>query len=275
MAVVVATNIAAINAQRSLDRSNSTLGVHMARLASGLRINQAADDAAGLAISEKLISQIRGFGQARRNAANGISVTQTADGAMAEINSILSRMKELAVQASDGALTTNDRKNIHTEFTQMRTEIDRIANSVEFNGKRLLNGATANISFQVGINNTSDDRITVSLADSNVSALGLTTATLSSAAGAQGVLSLVETAINSVTDRRGRLGAAQNRFGVTLNVLATVIENLSAANSRIRDADVAEESAMFARSQVLVQAGSAILAQANQLPSLALNLLPR
>lgn len=276
MAIVVSSNISSLNTMRHLERSQVVLERAMARLSSGLRVNSAADDAAGLAISEKLRSQVRGFAQARRNAANAVSVTQTADGALAEINGILARMKELSVQAADGALTTSDRLAIHTEFTQIKTELDRIAASVEFNDAKLLDGTqAAGMTFQVGNDNSANDKITVSIADSRSAALGLSGATLSTVGGAQTALGTIDTAISRVTDRRAKLGAAENRLSVTMNTLATVVENLSAADSRIRDADVAAEAATFARSQILVQAGVSVLAQANQLPALALSLLGR
>jgi flagellin len=280
MSLVFNTNVAAINTARHLDRSHAALSASMARLSSGLRVNSAADDAAGLAISETIRAQSRGFAQARLNAANATSVLQTADGALSELNGMLGRMKELSVQAADGSLTDSDRSKINSEFTQLRTELDRIVNSVEFNGTKLLNGGmAAGMTFQVGNNNTADDRITVSIADTGSDQIGtgagaqLSDQTVSTQAGAQTALQVVEDAIQDVSDRRAVIGTAQNRLSVTINNLATMVESLQAADSRIRDADIAAETAAYSKNQILVQAGVSVLAQANQLPGLALKLL--
>lgn len=281
MSVVVATNVESLNAQRHLARTQVSLQVAMARLASGLRINSAADDAAGLAISEKLKSQIRGFGQAKRNAADGVSLIQTADGALSELSGILIRMRELSVQAANGVLTAGDRQNVHAEFDALRQEIDRIANVIEFNGTKLLDGSiAAGITFQVGLKNTVNDKITVSVADTRAAQLGdvaaslrVSVQSLSTLTKAQRALGVLETAIAQVVDRQARLGATMNRLATTMNALATMGENLSAANSRIRDADIAQESAEMTKNQILMNAGVAVLAQANQLPGLALSLL--
>ena len=281
MGLVFNTNVSALNTARHLDRSHSALSASMARLSSGLRVNSAADDAAGLAISETIRAQARGFAQARLNAANGTSVLQTADGALSELNGMLARMKELSVQAADGALTTSDRSKLNSEFSQLRTELDRIVDSVEFNGFQLLNGGLASgMTFQVGNNNTANDRIAVSIADTGSDQLGsaattarLDDASLSTQALAQSALDIVEDAIDDVSDRRAKVGTAQNRLGVTMNNLATMVENLKAADSRIRDADIAAETASYTRNQILVQAGVSVLSQANQMPGLALSLL--
>jgi len=281
MGLVINTNTAALNTARHLDRSHQALSSSMARLSSGLRVNSAADDAAGLGISETIRAQWRGFAQARLNAANGTSVLQTADGALSELNAMLGRMKELAVQASDGALTATDRTKINNEFKALRTELDRIVDSVEFNGYKLLNGGLASgMTFQVGGENTANDRITVSVADTGSDIIGsasttarLDDAILTTAALAQKALGIVKDAIDDVSDRRATVGTAQNRLQVTMNNLASVIESLKAADSRIRDADIAAETAAFTRNQILMQAGVSVLSQANQLPALALSLL--
>lgn len=281
MGLVFNSNVAALNTAKHLDRSHSALSASMARLSSGLRVNSAADDAAGLAISETIRAQSRGFAQARLNAANGTSVLQTADGALSELNGILARMKELSVQAADGALSTGDRSKLNNEFGQLRTELDRIVDVTEFNGTSLLNGGMATgMAFQVGINNTANDRISVSIADTGSDVIGssastarLNDASLSTVTTARSALDIVEDAIDDVSDRRATIGTAQNRLGVTMNNLATMVESLKAADSRIRDADIAAETASFTRNQILVQAGVSVLSQANQLPGLALSLL--
>jgi flagellin len=269
------TNIASLNAQRNLMQTNRVLNTAMARLSSGLRINQAADDAAGLAISEKLRAHVRGLTQAQHNANDGISMLQTAEGGLNEISDILIRMRELSVEAANGTLGTEERSALNKEFTELRSEISRVANSTEFAGSKLLDGSmSAGITFQVGIRDSTDDRITVALSNSRATALGITSGfSISTVSGSRSVLTVLDTAIESVSSRRGALGAKQNRLYSTINNLAAMHENLSTANSRIRDTDVAAESATFTRSQILMQAGVSMLAQANQLPSMALSLL--
>ena len=276
MPLTINSNLASLNAQRNLRKTERTLTTAMTRLSSGLRINEASDDAAGLAISEKLRAQVRGLAQAQRNANDGISLIQTAEGALNESSDMLIRIRELAVQASNGTLGTAERNAINDEFTALKAEIDRIASVTEFNGQKLIDGSlSTGLSFQVGLNNNaSTDRITVSVSSAVATALGLTAGmTLSTSTGAQASLGLIDTAISTVSTRRGDLGAIQNRLYSTINNLAAAHENLSAANSRIRDTDVASESAALMRGQILMQSGIAVLAQANQLPSLALSLL--
>jgi flagellin len=229
----------------------------------------------------KLSAHIRSINQAVRNAQDGISVVQTAEGGMNEIHNILSRMRELAQQSSTGTLATSDRTALQTEFADLKTEITRISDTTEFNGLKLLDGTlSANgVSLQVGINNTANDRIAVSggsLKDVDASSLGLTTDTLSSidtAGHAQSMLTVLDSAIGTVSTRRGNLGAAQNRLGSTISNLEIASENLSSANSRIMDADFAIETANLTRSQIILQAGVAVLSQANTLPQFALQLL--
>jgi flagellin len=268
------TNTASIKAQRNLIRSERTLSTAMGRLSSGLRINSAADDAAGLAISEKLRANVRGLAQAQRNANDGISLLQTAEGAMTEVSDMLIRMRELTVQAANGTLGDSERLALENEFDELRSEIDRIANSTKFAGHNLLDGSMSQ-TFQVGVSNTGNDQIFVSLATVTSGAAGLALGTLgiSTIAGAQAALDDLDNAISTVSSRRGTLGAKQNRLMVTINNLAAMHENISAANSRIRDADIADESANFTRGQILMQAGVSILAQANQLPGMALSLI--
>jgi flagellin len=280
MALVINTNIASINAQRNLNKTEARLGTSLARLSSGMRITAAKDDAAGLAISEKLRAQIRGLGQAERNASDGISLVQTAEGALNEVSGILVRMRELAVQAANGTLGNEERDYIDNEYQDLINEIDRIANVTEFNGQKLLNGASSGgITFQVGLTSSSNDQITVSVnkafassigSDSSVS-VGSTHVSLVSLA--QNALSVIDSAIKDISELRGSLGAKQNRLSITVQNLATQRENISAANSRIRDVDVADETVTMTRNQILMQAGTSVLAQANQLPSMALSLL--
>jgi flagellin len=285
MALVINTNIASINAQRNLGKTEGSLYTSLARLSSGLRITAAKDDAAGLAISENLRAQIRGLAQAERNANDGISLVQTAEGALNEVSGALIRMRELAVQASTGTLSDNERKYLNNEFKDLMSEIDRIADVTEFNGTKLLNGAASGgISFQVGLNNNPSDRITAAIAKDTggtyASQLGKGTGTsalgsrsISTASGALNSLSIIDQAIKDISGVRGNLGAIQNRLSITVNNLATQRENLSAANSRIRDVDVASETVAMTRSQILMQAGVSVLAQANGLPGMALGLI--
>jgi flagellin len=273
------TNVASLGAQRNLGRTEKGLTSSMSRLSSGLRINTAADDAAGLSISEKLKASIRGLGQAQRNANDGISMLQTAEGAMNEVSDMLVRMRELSVQSANGTLGSSERLSLHDEFTELRSEIDRIANVTEFAGLKLLDGAqSAGVSFQVGTGTSATvDRITVTIAAAHVSKLSthLSTASISTTAHAVSAMGFIDSAITALSRRRGTLGAKQNRLYTTINNLASSTENLSAANSRIRDADVASESANMSRAQILMQAGVAVLAQANQLPGMALSLIGR
>lgn len=277
----ISTNVASISAQRSLEKTQMGLQKSMSKLSSGLRINTAGDDAAGLAISESLKGQVRSLQQASRNAGDGVSFLQTAEGALNEVSGLLIRMRELSVQSSNGTLTSTQRASLHNEFTQLRSEIDRIGDSTEFNGMKLLDGsASGGVTFQVGLNNDSASKLTVNIASAKSGAIGgsATTArlddqTISTATGAQTALSIIDEAIGDISTARGMMGSVINRLGNTMANLATAVENLSAANSRIRDVDVAEETAQLTRSQILSQAGVSILAQANQLPQAALTLL--
>jgi flagellin len=248
----------------------------MARLSSGLRITSAKDDAAGLAISEKMKAEIRGLSQAERNANDGISLVQTAEGAMDEISGMLIRMRELAVQSANGTTDSDQKGFLNNEFGQLATEITRIANATEFNGTSLLN-ADSTVTLQVGIGTTAaNDQIQVTLKDVAAdSALMSNIAgdNIGSAGAAATAIAHLDNAITALSEQRGVLGAFQNRLSSTVNNLATTRENLSASNSRIRDVDVASESVAMTKSQILMQAGTAVLAQANQLPSMALSLI--
>jgi flagellin len=261
-------------ATSNLGASSAALSKSMSRLSSGLRIMSAADDAAGLAISEDFKANIRSLQQARRNANDGVSLIQTADGSLKEVGGLLTRMRELAVQARNGTLNATQRGFLHDEFGELRSEINRIVNTTEFNGVDLLDGDQAGgLAFQVGVNTTANDRLTVSIATSNASALGINASTISTTAGADTAITALDTAIERVSTRRAGLGAMQNRLSTTMSNLETYAANLSAANSRIVDVDVAAETAELTKSQILVQAGVSMLAQANQGPSIALSLL--
>jgi len=274
--MVINTNVMAINAQRNLSNTTANLSTSMARLSSGKRITAAKDDAAGLAISEKLKAQIRGLGQAERNANDGISLVQTAEGAMDEISGMLIRMRELAIQAANGTTDSNQKGFLNTEFSQLATEITRIADATSFNSASLLNGDLS-ITLQVGIGTSvANDQMTVSFRDvsADTSYMGnIASDDISSASGALAAVGNLDTAITNLSEQRGKLGAFQNRLASTVRNLATTRENLSASNSRIRDVDVADESVNMTRSQILMQAGSSVLAQANQIPSMALSLI--
>jgi flagellin len=275
MALSVVTNVASLGAQRSLAKTQDRLEMNIKRLSSGLRVNSAADDAAGLAIGSKLNAQIRGLSQASRNANDAVSVIQTAEGGLAEIDGLLARMRELGVQASNGgSLGASERTHLDNEFGALRDEIDRIVSTTKFNGQALIDGTmSGGASFQVGAFNTADDRISVSIANSDSTSLGVDTSDLTTAANAQSAVSALDSAIDDVATTRASLGAAQNRITVTISGLGSMRENLSAAKSRIMDVDVAEETAALARNQILAQAGASVLSQANALPQMALSLL--
>ncbi len=277
MAVVINTNIASLNAQRNLNKSQLGLQRSMQRLSSGLRINSAKDDAAGLAISDRMTSQIRGLNQAARNAQDGISLAQTAEGALVETTNLLQRMRELAVQAANDTNTAEDRKSLDAEFSQLQAEIQRIAKNTEFNNQTLLDGnfsaAASAAVFHVGAN--ADQTIKVNIHSMGVAALGVnsTSAGISTQQSANAAISQIDTAIAKVDQERGSLGAVMNRLESTIANLSNVSENLSASRSRILDADIAQETSLMTKNSILQQAGVSVLAQANQSTQLALGLL--
>lgn len=275
MALTINTNVASLNAQRNLGTSQTALAKSMQRLSSGLRINSAKDDAAGLAISDRMTAQIRGLNQAARNANDGISLAQTAEGALQETTNILQRMRELAVQSANDTNTSSDRSSLQAEVSSLISEIDRIAETTSFNGKVLLDssqtGALGSAIFHVGAN--ADQTITVEVDDATASALGVNATTVATQSGANTAITSIDDALKLVDESRGKLGAVQNRFESTIANLNNVAENLSAARSRILDADIAQETSAMTKSNILQQAGVAILAQANQAPQLALSLL--
>lgn len=273
MGLRVNTNIASLNAQRNLVNTTDRLAKSLQRLSSGLRITRASDDAAGLAISENFRAEVRSLGQAQRNANDAISLLQIAEGALNETSGILIRMRELAIQAANGTLGSAERTTINTEFQDLASEITRISNVTQFNGRLILSGASA-ITFQIGTENTSSDRITVSSVNAGASAVGITATTnVSSAGAAQSALTTLDSAISTVASLRATFGTVQNRLESTIRSLAVAIENTAAAESRIRDVDFASETAELTRNQVLQQAGISILGQANVSTQSALSLL--
>ena len=273
MGIRINTNVSSINTRRHLANSTNAFNKSMEKLSSGLRINRAGDDAAGLAISENLKSDIRALDQAARNAADGISLIQTAEGSLDEVSNILLRMKELAEQSLNGTLSDTDRGYLNSEFSALSSEINRISDGVDFNGVKLLDGSGGTVSIQVGIGTTGSDSVTVDLGDDiDAAGLGLT-ATIDSATGAATAMDQIDTAISTVVSARGDFGAVQNRLESSIRNINMTSENLSAANSRIRDVDVAHETSSLTSHQILQQAGVAMLAQANMTTGLAMNLL--
>ena len=282
MALRIFNNLFSVTAQRHLGNNNDRLGQSLERLSSGLRINRASDDAAGLAISAALRGDIRSLNQATRNANDGISLINTAEGALSEQASILVRLRELASQAATGTVGSTERATIDREFQALMSEIDRISAVTEFNGQKLVDGslqadATATVVIQIGIQATADDRISlnseVDLTAITTSGLAIDTLDVATASAALSALSSLDSAIATVTDGRGRLGAVQNRLVHTVANLTITTENLIAAESQIRDADYAAEISEFTKNQILVQSATAILAQANLVPQNVLQLL--
>jgi len=275
MAISVVTNVASLRAQRTLAKTTDAMGQHINKLSSGLRINRAGDDAAGSAISSQMSAYERGLKQADRNANDGISLVQTAEGALNEISGIVTRMRELAVQASnEGTMDSTERGYLDQEFQLLESELNRIVDVTEYNGQSLINGAiSTGVSFQVGMRNTTDDRIAITITDTGSTDLALNDDHLSTSAGAQAAITALDTALESINTKRGTLGATQNRLQMTISNLGIMHENMAAGNSRIKDVDVAEESAAYTRTQILSQAGTSVLAQANSLPQSALSLI--
>jgi len=270
MGMQINTNISALNSYRNLSNTQNDLSKSLEKLSSGLRINRAADDAAGLAISEGLRSQVGGLKVAARNAQDGISVIQTAEGALTEVHSILQRVRDLAVQAGNDSNNVDSRAHIKTESDALGAELTRISTSTKFNGISLLTGATAGVggslSFQVGAEGGTDNQIVVNLAAADTGAVGTAVAALTFDTAANAALSItaIDAQIKNISTARAGLGAVQNRFESTINSLNVSAENLTAAESRIRDTDMASEMVSYTRSNILSQAGTAMLAQANQ-----------
>ncbi|MBL8755878.1 MAG: flagellin FliC [Planctomycetes bacterium] len=274
MGLRVNTNIASINAQRNTSQVTTRLARNYQRLSTGLRISTAADDAAGLAISERLRSQVRSLSQASRNANDGISLVQVGEGALNEVSNILVRLRELAIQSANGSSSTADKNTIKEEFDSLVNEINRIAQSTEFNGIRLLDGSASTVTFQVGINTSAGiDSLNVTLTPALSTTLGLSTVDIGSNGNTSFAISRIDNAVNAVSQLRGRFGSLQNRLQSTIANLGVAGESLSAAESRIRDVDVAYETAELTRNNILQQASISILAQANAQPQSALQLL--
>lgn len=274
MGLRINANLEALNAWRNLTVTSTNLSKAMEKLSSGLRINRAGDDAAGLAISEKLRAQVRGLNQAVRNAQDGISLIQTAEGALTETHSILQRMRELAVQAANDTLTTEDRNAIQTEVDKLLEEIDRIAKTTQFNAQFLLDGGTlaaTGLNLQIGANAGQNINVKISAADTV--AMTINGISVADAAAASAAIASLDSAINYVSIQRANLGAVQNRLEHTIANLSVASENLTASESRIRDADMAQEMMNFTKTQILQQAGVAMLAQANMAPQAVLQLL--
>jgi flagellin len=270
MAQVINTNVMSLNSQRALNMSQKSMATSLERLSSGLRINRAADDAAGMAVSETMTSQIRGLGQAVRNANDGISLAQTAEGAASEMHNILQRMNELAVQSLNGTYDdANNRAQIDLEFQELVAELGSITTEAEFNGQAILDGTA----FGIQVGDTAGNVITVGGSATDLSTLGIESDDVSTSSAASTALTNIASAIQTVNTARATFGAAQNRLESKVRNLENVIENTSAARSRIRDADFAAETSNLTRTQILQQAGIAMLAQANALPQNALSLL--
>jgi flagellin len=277
MGIVIRTNATALRTLRSLNKTSRSLNENMVKLSSGQRINSAKDDAAGLAISQSLTAQTASINQASRNSADAISSLQIAEGAMGEVANTLVRMRELSMQSASGQVSDGQRAFIHQEMDQLRQEVSRISEVTEFNGLSLLDGsldgAGNTLSFQVGIQNTANDRIGVNIGTLSSTGLGINTMSFTSQTASQNALTKIDSAINSISVERANLGAKMNRLQITIDNLASANENLSAANSRIRDVDVGSEMGNMVSNQILAQAGSAMLSQANALPQIALSLI--
>lgn len=279
MGMFINTNVGALNANRNLNFNNTQMGKTMEKLSSGYRINRAADDAAGLAISEKMRFQINGLSQAQRNAQDGISLIQTAEGALTEVHSMLQRINTLANQAANGTYDSTDRDKIELEVKELIGEIDNISKTVNFNGIQLLGNSASGdalgteVKFQIGAD--ADTTISVSLKDMSTTGLSINAITVAGTdeTNANATITAIKAAISTVSEQRATFGAVQNRLEHTVNNLGVMVENLSASESRIRDADMATEMTAFTKNQILVQAGTAMLAQANSAPQAVLKLL--
>jgi len=280
MPAIINTNITSLNAQRSTSASQMSLTTSMQRLSSGLRVNSAKDDAAGLAIAERMNAQVRGMNVAIRNANDGISMAQTAEGSLAKVGDALQRMRELAVQSRNASNSDSDKDSLNKEFLELQKEITRVIGGTAFNGKHILGAQGTTMSFQVGANTTSDDTIDVEFENLNsnadISAVVPTSVTIGSTADASaigGVIDDIDTAIDTVNNKRATFGATQSRFEAVISNLQVSVENQTGARSRIMDADFAVETANLSRAQILQQAGNAMIAQANQMPQQVLSLL--
>ncbi|MFM1990338.1 MAG: hypothetical protein RJA99_3295 [Pseudomonadota bacterium] len=279
MSQVINTNLVSLNAQRNLSGTQTQLATSIQRLSSGLRVNSAKDDAAGLAIANRMDAQARGMNVAIRNANDGISLSQVAEGALGKVTDMLQRMRELAVQAANASNTTTDRTSLNAEFQQLAQEVDRTLTSTRFNGQAILAGSAGALQFQIGANNAATDQLTVTTTNmatsTAIATVTVSTAVISgtNATNANTMITALDTALDTVNSERATYGAIQNRFEAVIANLAIAAENQTAARSRIMDADFAKETASLTRAQILQQAGTAMLAQANQVPQQVLQLL--
>ncbi|WP_374562148.1 flagellin domain-containing protein [Ideonella sp.] len=280
MAQTINTNVASLNAQRNLSMSQSSLSTSMQRLSSGLRINSAKDDAAGLAIAERMNAQVRGMNVAIRNANDGISLAQTAEGALSKVGDALQRMRELAVQSRNATNSSSDKDSLNKEFHELQSEITRVLGGTSFNGKKVLGSDATTMTFQIGANTTADDTVQLTTEDmtanTDITAVTGTAAVIDATATSGDIATVIDnidTAIDTINDQRATFGATQGRFDAIISNLQQAVEAQSAARSRIMDADFASETANMSRAQILQQAGSAMVAQANQLPQQVLSLL--
>ena len=280
MPQTINTNISSLNAQRNLNASQSSLAVSMQRLSSGLRINSAKDDAAGLAIAERMNAQVRGMNVAVRNANDGISLAQTAEGALSKVGDALQRMRELAVQARNATNSSSDKDSLNKEFAELQSEINRVLGGTSFNGKKVLGADATAMTFQIGANTTTDDTITMTTEDmtanTDITSVTASTAVIDASATTGDIATIIDnidTAIDTINDQRATFGATQSRFDAIIANLQQSVEAQSAARSRIMDTDFAAETANLSRAQILQQAGTAMVAQANQLPQGVLSLL--
>jgi flagellin len=278
MGLRIATNVSSLAGQRHLRETRQLLDRSLERLSSGYRINRAGDDAAGLAISEKLRAKTKGLVQAQRNASDGISLIQVAEGGLGEVQNILVRLRELGVQAASDTIGQRERRYLNEEFQSLKAEIDRIANSTEFNGTYLLDGTGGSLDFQIntgGENLLGVDRLSFDAfkLDVNIDQLGMEDSNVVDKIGAQRCLAMIDGALESVASVRGELGAIENRLESTIRNISISVENLSAARSRIKDVDIADESAELAKHNILMQSGISVLTQANSIPQMALALL--
>ncbi|MGM0578802.1 MAG: flagellin [Myxococcota bacterium] len=274
--LAITTNVGSLTARNNLRQTSAMMQKSIGRLSSGLRIQSAADDAAGMAVSENMRAQLGGFEQALRNANDGISILQTAESGQQTISDMLVRMRELAVQASNDSISDTERGYLNTEFTDLASEITRVSDTVEYNGMNLLDGTAGDagtLTFQVGTRNSADDQISASLADSDATALGVNASLVDTVANAQSAIDAVDTAMGTLATERAGVGAAINQLSQSATHLGRTAENYGTALGQIRDTDMASESAAFAKSQVLQQAGVSMLSQANAMPNLALKLL--
>ncbi|MEK8034660.1 flagellin [Ideonella sp. DXS29W] len=280
MSSVINTNVGSLTAQRNLSASQASLAQTMQRLSSGLRINSAKDDAAGLAIAERMNAQVRGMNVAIRNANDGISLAQTAEGALSKVGDALQRMRELAVQARNATNSSSDKDSLNKEFSELQSEITRVLGGTSFNGKKVLGADATTLTFQIGANTTADDTVSITTEDmtanSDITAVTGTTAVIDATATSGDIATVIDnidTAIDTINDQRATFGASQGRFDAIISNLQQSVEAQSAARSRIMDADFAAETANLSRAQILQQAGTAMVAQANSQPQSVLSLL--